>query len=117
MKITTIKEEAWQQLNSHINAIADYPIRQKDITYDYPGLNSNEICQYLHISEKTLWCMRTNGQIAFSKRYGQYYYSIGAIKETLNANAVQTTDEYVEQLMAKDRSCIEQGRKLKSGNK
>ena len=61
--------------------------------------------------------MRTNGQIAFSKMYGQYYYTIGAIKEMLNANAVQTTDEYVEQLMAKGKSYIEQGRKMKSGNK
>jgi hypothetical protein len=60
--------------------------------------------------------MRTNGQIAFSKMYGQYYYTIGAIKEMLNANAVQTTDEYVEQLMAKGKSYIEKGRKLKSGN-
>ena len=49
--------------------------------------------------------------------YGQYYYTIGAIKEMLNANAVQTTDEYVEQLMAKGKSYIKQGRKLKSGNK
>jgi hypothetical protein len=35
----------------------------------------------------------------------------------LNANAVQTTDEYVEQLMAQGKSYIEKGRKLKSGNK
>jgi hypothetical protein len=48
--------------------------------------------------------------------YGQYYYTIGAIKDMLNANAVQTTDEYVEQLMAKGKSYIEKGRKLKSGN-
>ena len=59
--------------------------------------------------------MRTNGQIAFSKMYGQYYYTIAAIKEMLNANAVQTTDEYVEQLMAKGKSYIEKGRKMKPG--
>ncbi len=57
----------------------------------------------LHISEKTLWRMRTNGQIAFSKMYGSITTTIGAIKEMLNANAVQTTDEYVEQLMAKGK--------------
>jgi hypothetical protein len=59
--------------------------------------------------------MRTKGEIAFSKMYGQYFYTIGAIKDMLNANAVQTTDEYVQELMAKGKSYIEKGRKLKSG--
>src|SRR5690554_1941757 len=116
MKIITIEEEAWIQLNNRINAIADYLKKLEDTGYDDLWLNNHEVCQYLHISEKTLWRMRTNGQIAFSKMYGQYYYTIGAIKEMLNANAVQTTDEYVEQLMAKGKSYIKKGRKLKSGN-
>jgi predicted DNA-binding protein (MmcQ/YjbR family) len=50
------------------------------------------------------------------KIFDKMFMSIGAIKEMLNANAVQTTDEYVEQLMAKGKSYIEKGRKLKSGN-
>lgn len=59
MKIITIKEEAWQQLNSRINAIADYLKRQEDKSYDELWLNNHEVCQYLRISEKTLWRMRT----------------------------------------------------------
>lgn len=115
MKIITIEDEAWQKLNSSINAIADYLKRQQENSYDDIWLNNHEACQYLHISEKTLWRMRTKGEIAYSKLYGQYFYTIGAIKDMLNANAVQTSDEYVKELMARGKSYIEKGRKLNTG--
>ncbi len=117
MKIITIEEEAWQQLNSRINAISDYIKKQEDKSYDDLWLNNHEVCQYLHISEKTLWRMRNNGDLAYSKIYGQYFYTIGAIKDMLNANAVQTSDEYVKELMEKGKSYIEKGRKLKTDKK
>ncbi|MGJ1361144.1 helix-turn-helix domain-containing protein [Sphingobacterium spiritivorum] len=112
MKIITIEEEAWLQLNSRINAIAEYLKKQENRNYDDLWLNNHEVCQYLHISEKTLWRMRTKGEIAYSKMYGQYFYTIGAIKEMLNANAVQSNVEFVQNLMAKGRSYVEKGRKI-----
>lgn len=117
MKIITIEEEAWIQLNNRINAIASYLKRLEDTSYDDLWLNNHEVCQYLHISEKTLWRMRTKGEIAYSKLYGQYFYTIGAIKDLLNANAIQSSDEFVQELMAKGKSYIEKGRKLKADKK
>lgn len=114
MKIITIEEEAWQQLNNRINAIADYLKRLEDTSYNDLWLNNHEVCQYLHISEKTLWRMRTKGEITYSKMYGQYFYTIGAIKDMLNANVVQSSYEFVQGLMSKGKSYIEKGRKLKS---
>lgn len=116
MKIITIEEEAWKQLCNRINAISDYLKKQEDKSYDDLWLNNHEVCQYLHISEKTLWRMRTKGEIPYSKIYGQYFYKIGAIKDMLQANAVESGDKYVEELIAKAKSYIEKGRKLKSGN-
>ena len=115
MKIITIEEEAWQQLNSRIHARADKLKRMEETRYEALWLNNHEVCQYLHISEKTLWRMRTKGEIAYSKIYGQYFYTIGAIKDMLNANAIQSSDDYVQELMAKGKSYIEKGRKLKTG--
>ncbi|RQP16771.1 MAG: DNA-binding protein [Parapedobacter sp.] len=116
MKIITIEEEAWKQLNSRINAISDHLKQLEDTSYNDLWLNNHEVCQYLHISEKTLWRMRTKGEITYSKIYGQYFYTIGAIKEMLNANAVQSNDEFVQELMAKGKSYIEKGRRLNSLN-
>lgn len=116
MKIITIEEEAWRLLNERIKSISEYILKLEDTSYDSLWLNNHEVCQYLHISEKTLWRMRTKGEITYSKLYGQYYYTIGAIKDILNAHAVQTSEEYMQELMAKGKSYIEKGRKMKSGN-
>lgn len=113
MKIITIEEEAWNQLNERINFISEYLKKLDNTSYDDLWLNNHEVCQYLHISEKTLWRMRTNGELAYAKIHGQYFYTIRSIKEMLNVNAVQTSDEYVQELMAKGKSYIEKGRKLK----
>ncbi|OPC66444.1 DNA-binding protein [Elizabethkingia bruuniana] len=112
MNIITIEEEAWRKLNERITAINEYLLKQEDTSYDSLWLNNHEVCQYLHISEKTLWRMRTKGQITFSKMYGQYYYTIGAIKDMLNAGVVQTSDEYVQELMTRAKNYIEKGRRL-----
>lgn len=117
MKIITIEEEAWKHLNERINAITDYLKRLENTSYDGLWLNNHEVCQYLHISEKTLWRMRTKGEIAYSKIYGQYFYTIGGIKDMLNANAIQSSDEYVQELMEKGKSYIEKGRKLNTNKK
>ncbi|TDQ10209.1 helix-turn-helix domain-containing protein [Pedobacter metabolipauper] len=114
MNIITIEEEAWKKLSSRISAISEYIKKMEDTSYDDFWLNNHEVCQYLHISEKTLWRMRNNDDLAYSKIYGQYFYTIGAIKDMLNANAVQTSDEYVKELMEKGKSYIEKGRRLKS---
>ena len=114
MKIITIEEEAWRQLNDRINAISDYVNRQEDTSYDDLWLNNHEVCQYLHISEKTLYRMRKSGDLAYSKFYGQYFYTIGAIKAMLDANAFQSNDAYIKELTEKGKMYLEKGRKIKS---
>ena len=115
MNIITIEEETWKQLNERIKSISEYILKMDNTSYDSLWLNNHEVCQYLHISEKTLWRMRTKGEIAYSKMYGQYYYTIGAIKNMLNAHAEQASEEYVKELMARGKSYIEKGRTIKSG--
>lgn len=112
MNIITIEEEVWKQLNERLKFISEYILKLEDTSYNDLWLNNHEVCQYLHTSEKTLWRMRNNGELAYSKIHGQYYYTIGAIKNMLNTNAIKTSDEYIEELMAKGKSYIEKGRKL-----
>ncbi len=112
MNLITLKEEDWQKLHNSINTISDYIKGVEDTSYDDLWLNNHEVCQYLHISEKNLWRMRKKGEITYSKIYGQYFYTIGSIKEMLNANTIQSSDEYVQELIAKGKSYIEKGRKL-----
>ena len=62
MNIITVDEEVWKHLNERLKAISEYILKLEDTSYDSLWLNNHEVCQYLHISEKTLWRMRTNGQ-------------------------------------------------------
>ena len=57
---------------------------------------------------------RNKGEISYSKIYGQYFYTLGTIKDMLNANVVQSSDEYVKELMYKAKNYIAKGRKLKN---
>nr|WP_262696791.1 hypothetical protein [Chryseobacterium sp. 3008163] len=45
--------------------------------------------------------MRIKGEITYSKIYGQYFYTLGSIKAMLNANSIQSSEEFVEELMVK----------------
>jgi len=114
MKLITIEAEAWKRLYDRVNKVADYLQNLEVPKYDELWLNNHEVCQYLHLSEKTLWRMRKRGEITYSKIYGQYFYTLGAIKELLDANAIQSKDEYIIDLMEKGKNYIEKGRKFKS---
>lgn len=115
MKITTIGEEAWQQLKACIQYIRYYIPKLHDTSYDTLWLNNHEVCQYLAVSEKTLWPMWIIEEIAYSKMFGQYYYIFGSMRDMLDAHAVQTNEEYIQELIAKGKSYISKGRNLNPG--
>src|SRR5690554_6362212 len=104
MNIISIEEEAWQQLNSRINAIVDYLKRLDNTSYDDLCVNNHEVCQYIHISEKTLRRMRTKGKISNTKIYDQYFYTRGAIKHMLNANAIRAVTNLYRSLWQKTKA-------------
>ena len=114
MKIITIEEEAWKQLNDQINILSSYIRSRQNTSYDELWLNNHEVCEYLKISEKTLYRMRVSGELRYSKIHGQYFYTIGAIREMLNTHAVQSSEEYLKVLIEKGKEYIRKGRKFDS---
>ena len=79
MNLITIEESAWKALMEQLQSIENR-LKQEPIEWDYLWLNQKEICQYLHLSEKTLWRMRKRNEITYSKIYGQYFYTLGSIR-------------------------------------
>lgn len=114
MKIITIEEEAWKQLNDQINILSSYIRSQQNTSYDELWLNNHEVCEYLKVSEKTLYRMRVNGELPYSKIHGQYFYTIGAIREMLSTYAFQSSEEYLKVLIEKGKEYIRKGRKFDS---
>ena len=70
MKIITIEEEAWDQLNNRITAIADYLKRLEVTNYDDLWLNNHEVCQY-PVSYTHLDVYKRQGKMYYSYFSGQ----------------------------------------------
>ena len=49
------------------------------------------------------------------KLYGQYFYTIGAIKDMLNANAIQSSDEFVQGAYGKRQKLYRKRQETKGG--
>ncbi|MDO5614774.1 MAG: helix-turn-helix domain-containing protein [Cruoricaptor ignavus] len=112
MKLITIEEDKWIQLCQEIRFIRAYIQKQSQSTesIDQLWLNNHEICEYLHLSEKTLWRMRQNSEITYAKIHGQYFYTLGSIRQLMEFNVIKSTEDYLENLTQKAHSYVKKGR-------
>lgn len=55
--------------------------RLKDMWFD-----NQDVMQTLHISQRTLQTLRTNGTIPYSKIRGKFYYKVSDIEKLLQDN-------------------------------
>ena len=112
MNLITIEESAWKALMEQLQSIENR-LKQEPIEWDSLWLNQKEICQYLHLSEKTLWRMRKRNEITYSKIYGQYVYTLGSIRKLLISQSVENTESYLQSLTQKAKGYVEKARYFK----
>lgn len=115
MEIITIDSEVWKQLNEKLKYIEDYIShqRKKEENYDDLWLNNHDVCEYLHISSRTLARMRTKGEITYSKIHGQYFYTLGSIKKMFQTRRVRSNEEYLQDLTEKGKEYVEKARNFR----
>ena len=95
MEVITIESRAFKLLVEKLDALTEYvysmerPVENEDENW----VGSQEICQFLKISERTLQRLRANGKITYSCMSGKYYYQIGQIKKLLRAHILKSNDE------------------------
>lgn len=49
-------------------------------------IDNQDVMQMLHISQRTLQTLRSNGTIPFSKIQGKFYYKVADIEQLLQGN-------------------------------
>ena len=102
MEVITIDSKAFQQLLEKVNAINDY-VREARLeqtsNIDEEWVDSQTVCQYLRICEKTLQRLRAAGKIAYSCVGNKYYYQIAEIKRCLKAHLIKSSEELLDDLM------------------
>lgn len=109
MEVITIESRAFKQLMEKLDALSEYvhsmecPAENNDDEW----VDSQEICRFLKISERTLQRLRTNGKITYSCIGGKYYYQISQLKKLLQQRIIKSTDECMQALVDHHRQgCI-----------
>ena len=102
MEVITIDSKAFQQLVEQVNHIAEY-VREAKLEQttnsDDEWVDSQVVCQYLRICEKTLQRLRAAGKVAYSCVGNKYYYQIAEIKRCLKAHIIKSSDEMLDCLI------------------
>ena len=102
MEVITIDSKAFQQLVEQVNHIAEY-VREAKLEQttnsDDEWVDSQTVCQYLRICEKTLQRLRAAGKISYSCVGNKYYYQIAEIKRCLKAHLIKSSEELLGDLM------------------
>lgn len=61
-------------------------------------IDNQEVMQMLHISQRTLQTLRSNGTIPYSKIKGKFYYKVSDIERILESNysnpKIRDQDDY-----------------------
>ena len=102
MEVITIDSKAFQQLVEKVNLIADYvhEVRLEQSTNsDEEWVDSQTVCQYLRICEKTLQRLRSASKISYSCVGNKYYYQLAEIKRCLKAHLIKSGEEMLDDLM------------------
>ena len=102
MEVITIDSKAFQQLVEQVNHIADYVHEarlEQTTNSDDEWVDSQTVCQYLRICEKTLQRLRAAGKIAYSGVGNKYYYQLTEIKRCLREHLIKSSDEMLDDLI------------------
>lgn len=105
MEHITIETDAFQMLCEKIDQIAEYIIKEKDGNPNNNNeeeiwIDNHDVCQYLSISERTLYRLRIKGLISYSMLSGRYYYTISSIKNALKNHLVKGAEDKMKKLIA-----------------
>ena len=100
MEVITIESSAFKELTEKVNAIFEYINSQTTDTgsNDEVTLDSQEVCKYLRISQRTLQRLRTAKEISYSVVHGKYYYTFGEIKRMIRNGVIRSKGECLQDL-------------------
>ncbi|MCU4176433.1 helix-turn-helix domain-containing protein [Carboxylicivirga sp. N1Y90] len=99
MNVITFESDAYQALIDKIESLSQLiDIHQQKVNPDEAWVNSEDVCTYLGISQRTLQRLRTSGNITYSSLGGKIFYTISEIKRLLESRKVRSSAQSVDEL-------------------
>ncbi len=91
MEVRIVQEKTLEQMLSKVALL-----RQRFTAVAKPKqrgleewMDSQDVCQLLHISSRTLQTLRTNGEIAYSQVGGKFYYHKNVVQKLAEKRSVK----------------------------
>ncbi len=99
MNVITMESEAYQALVNKIESLSQYlDEQQQSVNPDEAWISSEDVCTFLHISQRTLQRLRSSGEITYSTLGGKNYYTISEIKRILESRKIRSPIQSVNEL-------------------
>lgn len=99
MNVITFESEAYQKLVEKIDTISQHIDESlKSVNPDDAWIDSDDVCNFLNISQRTLQRLRSSGDISYSILGGKTYYTITDIKRLLETRKVKSRVDSVDEL-------------------
>lgn len=99
MNVITIESEAFQSLVDKIDSLSQLiDGSQQTANPDEAWVDSDDVCAFLKISQRTLQRLRSSGNITYSILGGKTYYTISEIQKLLENRKVRSNMQSVEKL-------------------
>ncbi len=99
MNVITIESEAFKALVDKIESLSQvFDTNQQKVNPDEAWVDSDDVCLYLKISQRTLQRLRSSGKITYSTIGGKTYYTISEIKKLLESRKIRSQVDTVDEL-------------------
>lgn len=99
MNVITIESEAFKVLVDKIDSLSQFVDEHKStVNPDEAWVDSDDVCAFLKISQRTLQRLRSTGNITYSTLGGKTYYTISEIRKLLEQRKVRSTAGSVDEL-------------------
>ena len=102
MEVVTVESKAFQELVKKIDIIMDFVYdkqRHNAINEEKMWVDSHDVCNYLHISNRTLQRLRAKNCVSYSRINGKNFYRISDIRHLLESKMIRSNEEYLNDLI------------------
>lgn len=106
MEVITIDSKAFKELTEKLEAVSSYiySLERPAQNEEEEWVDSQDVCRFLQICERTLQRLRTNGTISYSTIGGKTYYQISQLRKLLKERRIKSKDEYLTELVEHHRN-------------
>jgi len=101
MEVITIESDAFKKLSEKIDNIERFVREAGKRTEDLDKMwvDGYTICQYLHVSERTLRRLRAQREITYSTVGRKYFYTIGSVKRSMEHKIIRSNEELLQKMI------------------